>query len=696
MQYNEESRIRQYLFYTVIEMKKVIVVSKTHLDLGFTDFASRIKRKYIEEYIPGAISLAEQLNQNGSKKFIWTTGSWILKEALLKGDRMQRERLKKAIAQGNIVPHAMPFTTHTELLDEDTLDYGLSIADDLDKLRGRKTTAAKMTDVPGHTKALVPLLAKHGIKLLHIGVNGASALCKVPPCFLWRCGGAEVVVVYSGDYGGAFQSDLVDEVLYFDHTLDNRGTPAPSKIIGKLEKIEAEFPGYTVEAGTLDEFADVIWEKRHELPVVTSELGDTWIHGAAADPYKAAALRELTALKNKWLQSGEMVRNSEEYIGFTDNLMCIAEHTCGMDMKTYLGDYENYLKKDFEKARKKGVSAIRHPFRDYPQNMIIALGRIAGCNKPANYRTIEKSWEEQREYIKNAVCCLSDTRKKRAENALKKLIPETPETCAKRFDIANVLTAGKWQLKISSTGAIEKLACGGDEVIRENTACAAEYIGFNDDDYDFWLNHYSRDIEKNAHWAISDFSRPLLKYVKGKYPSGRFPYRLNGAYQTGADQVLADLQCDQSVCEELGAPRQIQILYTLKENGLTTELSWFGKDANRLTEAIYYHLMPANGKFELKKIGEWIDPYDIVDNGGKNIHAVQCARLKTDKGSYIFKNCHAPLLSPGKGKILHYDNKVDSIAENGITYILQNNVWGTNFPLWYEENARFIFRITEE
>ena len=329
-------------------MKKVIVVSKTHLDLGFTDFASRIKRKYIEEYIPGAISLAEQLNQNGSKKFIWTTGSWILKEALLKGDRMQRERLKKAIAQGNIVPHAMPFTTHTELLDEDTLDYGLSIADDLDKLRGRKTTAAKMTDVPGHTKALVPLLAKHGIKLLHIGVNGASALCKVPPCFLWRCGGAEVVVVYSGDYGGAFQSDLVDEVLYFDHTLDNRGTPAPSKIIGKLEKIKAEFPGYTVEAGTLDEFADVIWEKRHELPVVTSELGDTWIHGAAADPYKAAALRELTALKNEWLQSGEMVRNSEEYIGFTDNLMCIAEHTCGMDMKTYLGDYENYLKKDFE------------------------------------------------------------------------------------------------------------------------------------------------------------------------------------------------------------------------------------------------------------------------------------------------------------------------------------------------------------
>ena len=319
-------------------MKKVIVVSKTHLDLGFTDFASKIKNKYINEYIPGAIELAESLNTSECRKFIWTTGSWILKEALTKGSSTNREKLKKAIKDGNIVPHAMPFTTHTELLDYDTLDYGLSIVDSLDKLRGRKTTAAKMTDVPGHTKALVPLLAKHGIKLLHIGVNGASALCDVPPCFLWKCGDAEVVVIYSGDYGGAFKCGLIEEVLYFDHTLDNHGTPAPEKILSKLQHIEKEYPGYTVEAGSMDEFADIIWEKRNELPVVTDELGDTWIHGAASDPYKTAALRELINLKNEWLESGKLKRNSTEYLRFTDQLMCVAEHTWGMDMKTYLGD----------------------------------------------------------------------------------------------------------------------------------------------------------------------------------------------------------------------------------------------------------------------------------------------------------------------------------------------------------------------
>ncbi|MDE5973045.1 MAG: DUF5054 domain-containing protein, partial [Eubacterium sp.] len=150
-------------------MKKVFVVSKTHLDLGFTDYAENIRQKYLNSFIPDAISLAENVNTPDKKYFVWTTGSWLLKEMLDNADNTQREKLVTAIKNGNIVPHAMPFTTHSELLDYDTFDYGLSIVDELDKLRGRKTVAAKMTDVPGHTKGIVKLLSKHGIKLLHIG-----------------------------------------------------------------------------------------------------------------------------------------------------------------------------------------------------------------------------------------------------------------------------------------------------------------------------------------------------------------------------------------------------------------------------------------------------------------------------------------------------------------------------------------------
>ena len=74
-------------------MKKVFVVSKTHLDLGFTDYAENIRRKYIDEYIPAAEALAKEVNTQSRKQFIWTTGSWIIKEALNDTDKSRKENL---------------------------------------------------------------------------------------------------------------------------------------------------------------------------------------------------------------------------------------------------------------------------------------------------------------------------------------------------------------------------------------------------------------------------------------------------------------------------------------------------------------------------------------------------------------------------------------------------------------------------
>ena len=678
-------------------MKKVFVVSKTHLDLGFTDYAENIRQKYINTFIPSAIDLAKQVNTDNKKCFVWTTGSWILKEALENGTDEQKKELNEAIKNGNIVPHAMPFTTHTELLDVDTLEYGLSIVDQLDELRGRKTIAAKMTDVPGHTKGLVKILAKHGIKLLHIGVNGASAVPEIPECFLWKNGNDEIVVVYSKAYGGAFKSDLIDEVLYFDHTLDNHGAPSPEKAIAKLDKIQSEFPDYEVEAASIDDFAEAIWQVRDQLPVIENEIGDTWIHGSATDPYKSASLRELMALKRKWLADGSMKKGSEEYIGFADALLCVSEHTCGMDNKMYFADYENYLKADFQKARAKDNVVIKHPFRDFPQNMLTIISRKHGTYKPGSYTTIEKSWAEQREYINKAVSNLNDAHKAEAEAVLTSLIPENMQELPNGKENFDTVACGKWSLALNQLGGISKLTYDGDAVIKENEKAVVEYHSYSEKDYDFWLQNYSRDLDSTWKWAIGDFARPLLKYVKGKYPVGRFPYSAVKSVLDNSNEknpkIYVNLKCDEKLCKELGAPRDIQVVYSLTENGLEIELSWFGKDANRLTEAIYMHLFPANGNIKLNKLGDIVDPNSVISKGSKNLHAVSGAELETSKNSYKFINFDNPLLSPGKGKILEFDNSVEDIAKDGISYVLYNNVWGTNFPLWYENNAKFRFAI---
>ncbi len=158
------------------------LVFKTHLDIGFTDYAANVVRKYHSQFIPQAIALAAQTRATGAH-FRWTVGAWLIYDYLEQADSSGRRLMEDAIAAGDIVWHALPFTTHTELMDESLFRYGLSYAQRLDARFGRKTIAGKMTDVPGHTRAMVPLLHEAGVRLLHLGVNPVSAVPDVPPVF---------------------------------------------------------------------------------------------------------------------------------------------------------------------------------------------------------------------------------------------------------------------------------------------------------------------------------------------------------------------------------------------------------------------------------------------------------------------------------------------------------------------------------
>lgn len=679
-------------------MKKVIIVSKTHLDLGFTDFAKNIRNKYIDSFIPNAIAAAESVNKN-DKRFVWTTGSWILKEALEHGSDSNRAALREALAKGNIAPHGMPFTTHTELLDEDTLEYGLSIVDSIDAITGRKTIACKMTDVPGHTAALVPALARHGMKLLHIGVNEASAMPDVPECFLWKHGSAEIVVIYSGGYGGEFKSKLIDEILYFDHTMDNHGSAGAAAVVSNYVRLLNKYKGYEVTAGRLDDYAEVLWEVRGKLPVVEKEIGDTWIHGSAADPYKSGAFRELVRLKNKWLAEGGLSRDSAEYKTLADNLLCVAEHTCGMDMKMYFADYENYLRKDFEAARKKDRVRLKHIWRDFPQNFLTASARFGGKYRPGSYQIIEKSWEEQRGYLDTAIAGLRPEYQEAARSALGTLKPrELLKVGGEELKTGAEYAFGGWKIAVNRFGGLQKLLYGENPLISENSRPALQYRSYGKADYDFWLRHYTRNLRKTARWAKGDFSRPLLSYADKGFRQGSFAYTIeSGRVERGENRLClgAVMKIDRYSHEKLGAAKTAQIVYTLEGEALKIEVLWLDKPANRLTESTVFRLYPALNKETLRyrKISSSIDPYAVVKNGGRNLSAVQSVCFDAGGEGWELLNLHSPLIGLGEGKILKFDNVFEDAEKDGLSFILHDNVWGTNFPLWYEDNAYFGFEL---
>src|SRR5207244_10706078 len=116
-----------------------------------------------------------------------------------------RKRMEQAIARGDIAWHALPFTWQTELLSGSMITGAIGFSKSLDGRFGRRTTGAKMTDVPGHSRGLIAPLAASGVTFLDIGVNAASTPPDVPPRFAWQdaAGGSLVMMYQRLEYGAA-------------------------------------------------------------------------------------------------------------------------------------------------------------------------------------------------------------------------------------------------------------------------------------------------------------------------------------------------------------------------------------------------------------------------------------------------------------------------------------------------------------
>ena len=570
--------------------KEVLVLFKTHLDIGFTDFSKNIVKKYLTESIPKAIKVGNALKGTDTP-FVWTLGAWMVNEAL-KNDK--DGTVDKAIRDGIIVWHALPFTTHTELMSPKLFEEGLKISKKLDERYGKKTIASKMTDVPGHTKGMIPIMKKYGVSFLHIGVNPATPLPPVPYIFNWKCGDDSIVVMYQKDYGSCEEFD--DFVIYFAHTGDNLGPQSAKEVEDIYAHIKSEFPGYTVRAATLEDVAERVL-KMKDLPVLDKEIGDTWIHGAGTDPLKVSRYRNaLRHIENQDLDK----------IDITDTLLVVPEHTWGMDIKKFLNNDRDYTHRQMEKLV------------DTPE-----------------YKNVEASWKEQRQYVFDAekklgitpfeVCAPDLSGTQRVENA-----PELP------IEIS-------WQL-------------------------------FDNSDYERYKKTYMRLI---IDWSIWDFTKIGLFEYKG----GIFTAKMVAAYSADG-KILYEYRFDKEAEEEYGLP-----YFIVEKSGEEICLKWFGKKASRLPQAFWLKLLGQNEDWQINKMGQWIDPDDIV--GSPLICAVDKGVRNKDVEIEPLDSC---LVAPYGRKLLHYNIEK---TEKDMYFNLYNNIWNTNFPMWYSDDAMFRFKVTK-
>ena len=129
---------------------------KCHFDAGFIDTQYNVAHKlYFDKFFPEAIEITRAANTGGKRRYVWTTGSWLLYEYLEQASPADRKTMEEAIARGDIAWHALPFTWQTEMMSPSMIEGSLALARSLDRRFGTATTGAKMTDVPGHTRGMM-------------------------------------------------------------------------------------------------------------------------------------------------------------------------------------------------------------------------------------------------------------------------------------------------------------------------------------------------------------------------------------------------------------------------------------------------------------------------------------------------------------------------------------------------------------
>ena len=231
-----------------------------------------------------------------------------------------------------------PHNAELAVMDPSLIEAGLALTwalDDHFKLPHKHTLSQR--DVPGMTRALIPLLTGAGVRAVSIGANDGSTPPDVPPAFLWKDlatktemvallnwpgygrwnpkGKQVIEPVQEGEFDpsaflqhfGKGDSPMIfgrkvdgagaSHALVYNFNGDNAGPRSAKDYVSVVASIQHVFPNAQVRASSFDDFtsavADEVKAGRQFLPVVTSELADTWIYGVPSDPQKVARARVL-------------------------------------------------------------------------------------------------------------------------------------------------------------------------------------------------------------------------------------------------------------------------------------------------------------------------------------------------------------------------------------------------------------------
>lgn len=720
------------------QLEEIILVFKTHFDIGYTDMAAKVVERYRTSMIDSALDVVDDSRDlPEEQKFVWTIPGWPMSKILedWEGQTPQRkQRLMAAFREGRFVVHGLPFTTHTETLSEEDLIRGLSFSTDLSRAAGLEPPRdAKMTDVPCHSWIVPTLLVHAGIEFLHIGTNSASSDPDVP-LLHFREGpdGSRLLTMHVNGYGtGAMPPDdwPYRTWLGLIHTGDNHGPPRPDEVRRILEEIGRKMPGVKVRIGRLSDFADAILAKENldAIPVVRGDTPDTWIHGPMCDPQGRIAARRahanlptaesLTTMLESW--SIGAAKNADRPTpwqslakGYEQSLL-YGEHTWGasfgwVDYKLPWGD--DWQKHTDERHDRMIASWDEHSaYANKARAISAALldGQLQLLSQSIDSDRFRAAVYNPLPWKRDGLALIDGTThvvhdvppmgyRTLYSADLEQPIAETVFPQEERVG-AGVLENDFFRLTYDRrqgrvTSLVDKRA--RRELVRRDSAGLGGFLHerFSADQCDQFMRDYALVFPK---WVTTQFTKPELPRD--------VPYR---AVWSGTAGSVSELQSKDSravrfvyrddpalPCERL----ELEIRLYDAIPVIDISLKFEGKRPCTWPEAGWMSL-PLNieqPNFRLSRLGGIVDPSkDVIRGGNRHLFWLHHGLAVYGADGYGVGICplDAPLVSLGEPGCWRFS--WDYLPQKADVFInLFNNQWNTNFRLWNEGSWRQTVRL---
>jgi hypothetical protein len=482
--------------------------------------------------------------------------------------------------------------------------------------------------------------------------------------------------MYHRDYEGIALVPGSDVAIVTRVGQDNSGPHSAEEIAEIYKDLAARFPNAEITAGSLSDLANAVAPHRDKLPVVTEEIGDTWIHGCASDPKKVARYREVARLRESWIAKGAFAVGDATDLALLRHVVLEAEHTWGADTKTWL-DFDNYEPADLHKML-----------------------------ETKKYRVVEFSWIEKRQDLMDGIETLPEALREEAKVAIDDLEARWPIVSPKAVAVeaGHSIETEHFVLGIDGkTGAITRLknkATGKEWASAANPVALFTYQTLSNEHFLQFMRDY---LTTKADWAAKDFGKPNIE----RYGAKDQEWNAEAAEvwveeQAEGHRVLVKLTIkdDEAFRSGRAAYPQaafVELVLPKAEARIDLTLSWFGKPATRMPEALWLTFNPIAEEqkgWKLEKTGEAISPFDVVTSGNRHMHCVQKGfAYEHGADKFEVETLDAPIVALGERSALLFSNEQPDLSK-GVHSCLYNNTWGTNYIMWYGEDvrARYVLR----